>query len=266
MSKKQISKVAVNTISKGKTALPNSSGSLKGTCVHTDSKTMPSPLELQSRYLKLQTADLNCALTKMSEETQLLDLHIKPLRPGMRCAGVAVTWNAVLSNHDSSTDELPASWRVKAWDYVYPGCILVYQPGGDMSTGHLGNLFSNMIHSRGAMGAIIDGNVRDVYGHSRMKNWNPFARGASPLEAAPYLKWMTPNTPILMSGELKRYIAVHPGDMVLADDDGVIIIPKNIILPVLLEAEEIRKKEVPAEKEYATGANPLDVIEKYDVS
>jgi 4-hydroxy-4-methyl-2-oxoglutarate aldolase len=239
----------------------------KGPLIQTgDPKTMPPPLELQKRYLTLQTADLNVTLSRMDEETQLLDLRIKPLRPGMRCAGLAVTWHAMLSNYDPNPDGLPVSWRTKTWDYIYPGSILVYQPGGDMSAGHLGNLFGNMVHSRGAMGAIIDGNVRDAYGHTCIENWNPFSRGASPLEAAPYLKWMTPNTPILMSGELRRYIDVYPGDMVLADDNGVIIVPKKLILPVLLESEDIRSKEIPAEKAYASGADPLDVIKKYNVS
>lgn len=227
-------------------------------------KTMPSPLELQTRYLQLQTADVNGALSQMKEETQMLDLRIKPLRRGMRCAGPAVTWHAVLANHDPvPRDKEPWSRWTKVWEHIYPGCILVYQPGGEMSSGHLGNLYSNMVSSHGAMGAIVDGNVRDSDGHERIPNWNPFARGASPLEAAPHLKWMEPNTPILMSGELRRYIAVYPGDMVMADGDGVIIIPQKMILPTLQKAEEIREKEKPAEKAYAAGEDPDQVMKKY---
>lgn len=235
-----------------------------GPLVQTEDKTLPPPLELQQRYLDLQTADVNGALSVMKEETQMLDLHIKPLRRGMRCAGLAVTWHAVLANHDPvpRTQEPYSRW-VKVWEHIYPGSILVYQPGGEMSSGHLGNLYSNMVHSRGAMGAIVDGNVRDSDGHERISGWNPFSRGASPLEAAPHLKWMEPNVPILMSGELRRYIAVNPGDMVMADGDGVIIVPRKLIMPVLLKAEEIRNKEKPAEKAYAAGENPDDVMKKY---
>ena len=236
-----------------------------GPLIQTDeSKNMPDPLELQRRYLALQTADLNGALSQMQEETQLLDLRIKPLRRGMRCAGLAVTWHAVLANHDPvPRAQEPYSHWVKVWEHIYPGCVLVYQPGGDMSTGHLGNLYSNMVRARGALGAVVDGNVRDADGHERIAGWNPFARGSSPLEAAPYLKWMAPNTPILMSGELRRYVAVQPGDMVLADGDGVIVVPHRLILPALHKAEEIREKEKPAEKAYAAGENPDDVAKKY---
>lgn len=97
-----------------------------GPLIQTDtSKTMPSPLELQRRYLELQTADVNGALSQMQEETQLLDLRIKPLRRGMRCAGLAVTWHAVLTNHEPvPMKEAPYNGWVKVWEHIYPGCIL----------------------------------------------------------------------------------------------------------------------------------------------
>jgi regulator of RNase E activity RraA len=261
MNTAQRSRKDRNSHKKAQGPLPEARGPL----IQTDeSKTLPPPLELQQRYLALQTADVNGGLSQLQEETQLLDLRIKPLRCGMRCAGLAVTWHAVLANTDPVPRAAePYSRWTKVWEHIYPGCILVYQPGGEMSSGHLGNLYSNMVRSRGAMGAIVDGNIRDSDGHARIKGWNPFARGASPLEAAPHLKWLAPNTPILMSGELRRYIAVHPGDMVMADGDGVIIVPKKLILPALLKAEEIRRRETPAEKAYAAGENPDEVQKKY---
>lgn len=225
---------------------------------------MPSPVELARRYRQLQGGDINGALSKLSEETQLLDLHIKPLRPGTRCAGLAVTWHAVLANHDPVPRNQPPYDRwLKVWEHFHPGTVFVYQPGGEMSSGHLGNLYSNMIAARGATGAVVDGNLRDSDGHRRIPNWAPFARGASPLEAAPRLKWMQPNTPILMSGELRRYIEVFPGDMVFGDGDGVIIVPKRLILPVLHQAESTNRMEGKAEKLYAAGTDPDKVIKKY---
>ena len=220
--------------------------------------------ELARRYRQLQTADVNQALTTLHEETLLLDIRIKPLRRGLKCAGPAVTWNAVLANHDPIPREVApvTEWR-RITDCIFPGAVLVYQPGGERSCGHLGNLYANMLAARGAAGAIVDGNLRDSDAHQRIANWAPFCRGASPLEAAPYIKWMEANTPILMRGELRRWIEVSPGDMVLADGDGVIIVPQRLILPVLEEAEEIRVQEEGAEKEYAAGEDPEKVQEKY---
>jgi len=225
---------------------------------------MPSPEELARRYMRLQGGDIDIVLTELSEETQLLDIRIKPLRRGMKCAGLAVTWNAVLASEDPVPRDVEPvqSWR-KITDYVHPGSVFVYQPGGEMSSGHLGSMYGNMIAARGATGAVVDGNARDSDGHERIPNWSVFCRNTSPLEAASRIKWMQPNRPILMSGELRRWIEVVPGDMVFADGDGVIIIPKRLILPVLLSAEAAREREKKAEKLYAAGEDPDKVAAKY---
>jgi len=230
----------------------------------TRRKSMPSPEELSKRYLALQGGDINNALRGMSEETQMLDIRIKPLRRGMKCAGLAVTWNAVLASHDPVPRDVEPvkNWR-KITDCIHPGCVFVYQPGGEMSSGHLGNLYGNMIAARGATGAVVDGNARDSDGHERIPNWSVFCRNTSPLEAASRIKWMEPNTPVLMSGELRRWIEVVPGDMVFADGDGVIIIPRRLMLPVLLAAEQTRDREEAAEKLYAAGEDPEKVAQEY---
>jgi len=124
-------------------------------------------------------------------------------------------------------------------------------------------MYGNMIAARGATGAVVDGNLRDSDGHERIPNWSVFSRGTSPLEAASRIKWLEANTPILMSGELRRWIEVVPGDMVFADGDGVIIIPRRLIMPVLLKAEARMSSEINAEKAYAAGEDPEKVKAEY---
>ena len=227
---------------------------------------MLTPVQLSERYTKLQGGDIDTALHSLGEETQLLDIRIKPLTRGTKCAGIAVTWNAVLASHDPVPRDATAvkNWR-KIADCVVPGSVLVYQPGGEMSSGHLGSLYGNMIAARGATGAVVDGNLRDSDGHGRIPNWAPFSRGTSPLEAGSRIKWMEANTPILMSGELRRWVEVHPGDMVFGDGDGVIVIPERLILPVFEKAEARRVKEELAERECAAGRPPDEMMKKYGV-
>jgi len=232
-----------------------------------EKKTMPGEVELADRYLKLHGGDINQALDTLKEETQMLDLRIKPLRQGMKVAGVALTWNAVLACHDPIPASAPFfKSRFRIYEQVRPGTVLVYQPGGELSSGHFGNMYGNMVAARGARGVVVDGNVRDSDGHLEIPRWSPFSRGASPLEAGSRIKWMDCNTPILMSGELRRWIQVFPGDLVFGDGDGVMIIPRRLILPVLESAEETHAKEVLAEKEYAAGKNPDDVMKVYGVA
>jgi len=228
---------------------------------------VPTIVELSSRYKELQGADINIALHSLGEETPLLDIRIKPLRRGTKCAGVAATWNAVLASHDPVPRDTDAvkNWR-KITDCIVPGSVLVYQPGGEMSSGHLGSMYGTMLAARGATGAVVDGTLRDSDGHERIPDWAPFSRGTSPLEAASRIKWMEANTPILMSGELRRWIEVVPGDMVFADGDGVIVIPKRLIVSVLEKAEEGAAREKLAEREYAAGKDPSAVMKKYGVA
>ena len=214
--------------------------------------------------MRLQTGDLCNTLDVMGEQTQMLDLRIKPLRRGMKCAGIAVTWNAVLACHDPLPRDSKAvkSWR-HVTDFVAPGTVFVYQPGGEMSSGHLGSMYGTMISTRGAAGAVVDGNLRDSDGHEQLPDWSVFSRGTSPLEAASRIKWLEPNTPILMSGELQRWIKVVPGDMILADGDGVMVVPQKLIMPVLKKAEKVADAEEKAQKAYAAGGDPEEVAKKY---
>jgi regulator of RNase E activity RraA len=228
---------------------------------------LPSDAELAARYLAIHGGDINGALDSLKEETQLLDLRIRPLARGMKVAGIAVTWSAVLACHDPIHESAPFSrTRFRIYDHVRPGTVLVYQPGGEMSSGHLGNMYANMLAARGAVGAIVDGNLRDSDGHLQIPRWAPFSRGYSPLEAASRIKWMDCNTPILMSGELRRWIQVLPGDMVFGDGDGVIIVPRRLIMPVLEKAEATHQREILAEKDYAAGIEPDKVKAKYGVA
>ena len=227
---------------------------------------MPTPAELSRRYMALQGGDIDVALSSLGEPTQLLDIRIKPLRRGLKCAGTAVTWNAVLASHDPVPREAAAvkNWR-RVTDCIVPGSVLVYQPGGERSSGHLGSMYGNMLAARGTTGAVVDGNLRDSDGHERIPDWAPFSRGTSPLEAGSRIKWMEANTPILMSGELLRWIEVVPGDMVFGDGDGVIIIPQRLVLPVLEKAEDVAAREELAVREYAAGRDPEEVRKKYRV-
>ena len=220
------------------------------------------PVEIANRFKRCQGGDINGALDELGEETQLLSLQIKPLRRGMKMAGLAVTWNAVLSTHDpfDRTDPKIKRW-VRPTDHVTPGTVLVYQPGGEMSHGHLGSLYGTMLQTAGADGAVVDGNLRDSDGHDRLQGWAPFSRGCSPLEAASRINWLEPNKPVLMTGELRRWITVYPGDLVFGDGDGVIIVPQKLIMPVLKKAEKIAVNEDRAQAEYAKGTDP-DVVEK----
>ncbi|MAE61256.1 MAG: hypothetical protein CMJ49_07850 [Planctomycetaceae bacterium] len=220
------------------------------------------PVALSNQFMQFQGGDINGALDELGENTPLLALSIRPLRPGMKMAGLAVTWNAVLAAEDPFDRE---DAKIKRWvrptDFITPGTVLVYQPGGEMSHGHFGSLYGTMVQAAGANGVVVDGNLRDSDGHAALENWCAYSRGYSPLEAASRIIWLEPNKPVLMSGELQRWVTVYPGDMIFGDGDGVIVVPQRLIEPVLKKAGKIAGNEERAQADYAAGIDP-DVVEK----
>jgi 4-hydroxy-4-methyl-2-oxoglutarate aldolase len=108
-----------------------------------------------------------------------------------------------------------------------PGDVIVVEAGDDAMAVAGGNVCA-IAQKRGVAGFIVDGVIRDI-GESRANGFPLFARGRSPIPAAKEGPGEI-NHPIRCGG-----VVVHPGDVVVADDEGIVVIP-------LAKAEEVLKK------------------------
>jgi len=108
-----------------------------------------------------------------------------------------------------------------------PGDVIVVEAGDDAMAVAGGNVCA-IAQKRGVAGFVIDGVIRDI-GESRDKNFPLFARGRSPIPASKEGPGEI-NHPIRCGG-----VVVHPGDVVIADDEGIVVVP-------LARAEEVLKK------------------------
>jgi regulator of RNase E activity RraA len=90
-----------------------------------------------------------------------------------------------------------------------------------------------------------------------------FARYRSPIEAFGRVVTIDHQVPILMSGELTETVVVNPGDFIFGDIDGVIVIPKDLTIPVLVEAERIAGIEDAARVDFKRGDDPLEVYRRH---
>ena len=108
-----------------------------------------------------------------------------------------------------------------------PGDVIVVEAGDDAMAVAGGNVCA-IAQKRGVAGFVIDGVIRDI-GESRDKNFPLFARGRSPIPGSKEGPGEI-NHPIRCSG-----VVVHPGDVVIADDEGIVVVP-------LAKAEEVLKK------------------------
>ncbi|MEU6713993.1 methyltransferase [Nonomuraea sp. NPDC046802] len=171
-----------------------------------------SPQDVLARLAVLPTANIGDAMDRLGA----LDSRIRAVWPGARVAGRAFTiWTRSGDN----------ALIHQALDVVRPGDVIVVNGGGDESRALIGELIGQRAKNAGVAGFVIDGAVRDAEGLGEM-GMPVFARAVTP--AGPYK-----NGP----GHLGRTIAVGgvavaPGDLILGDADGVVVVP-------LAEAERV---------------------------
>ncbi len=141
-------------------------------------------------------------------------------------------------------------------------CVEVRDCGTPYALAMYGELSANSAAAHGAVGALVDGGVRDTAKLIEM-NFPVFARYRTPIEAFGRWAMLDCQVPVLIRGELTDTVQVNPGDFIFADFDGVIVIPKNLTLEVLLECERVIGIEDEARVEFARGDDPMEVFQRH---
>jgi regulator of RNase E activity RraA len=178
----------------------------------------------------------------------------------MKLAGPAFTMKG------TATAVKDEKWRYRRLSAIkemtYP-CVEVRDAGTTkFNVALYGELTATTARAHGAVGAVVDGGTRDS-GMVISMGFPLFARYRSPVEAFGRVITLEHQVPILMSGELTETVVVNPGDFIFGDLDGVIAVPKNLTLAVLLEAERIMGIEDAARLEFKNGSDPVEVFQKY---
>jgi 4-hydroxy-4-methyl-2-oxoglutarate aldolase len=169
-------------------------------------------------YRRLRPALLGHAI-----DDGFVDEKIRPLAPGTLVVGPAIT----VRLPDGDLEAL-----VPAVDQLQPGDVLVVDHGGRESLACWGELTSLAARARGCAGVIVDGAVANV-ADLREHGLPTFTRGVAALGGRRLGKdGGGVNVPIQCGG-----VAVHPGDLVVADDDGVVVVPPARLEDVRLLAE-----------------------------
>ena len=124
-----------------------------------------------------------------------------------------------------------------AMDLAKPGDVIVIDAGGFTNRAIFGELMATYCRSRGIRGIVCDGAIRDRGGISEMENFPVYARSATP--NGPYKNGPGEiNVPVVIGGKV-----VHPSDIIVGDEDGVIIIDPAIASEIADATEAVEKKE-----------------------
>lgn len=181
----------------------------------------PLPFTLWDDLLTASVATLSTALIKRGLRATMMMTGVFLLRPGVQLAGEALTVRYAPAREDQTDPALlanPEYPQRKAIELIGPGQVLVMDARGDLQAGVLGEILITRMQQRGAAGLVTDGAMRDAAG-IRALDWPVFAVGL--------------NEPVACGGVL-----VRPGDVIVGDDDGVVVLPRAVTAEIAQAARE----------------------------
>jgi regulator of RNase E activity RraA len=204
----------------------------------------------------LYTAVLADSLDELGYHNQAMREWLRPLA-GKQCfAGWARTMLCMDMYH---VPPEPYAIEIEAVDSILPGEVVVVSTAGSKRNAPWGELLSTAATARGARGAIVDGLVRDVKKIEAL-GFPLFAAGIKPVDSKGRGMVVDYNRPVECGGVL-----VNPGDLVVADFDGVIVVPAEVVPDVVRLATEKASLENNTRDELMRGAYLRDVYAKYGV-
>jgi regulator of RNase E activity RraA len=190
---------------------------------------------------EVRTADVIDALDRYNvHDSTIMSEEIKPLFENIKMVGIALTIRLIKNRKPmpimtpEEYDKYVAEWYSKENNaelflgIAEPGHVLVVEGGGYTKVGFWGSYLSLMAMDRGIVGAVIDGGCRDV-AEVRKERFPVFCRRVGRTETIGrlILRPEDVNIPVTVGDVL-----VEPGDFVMGDDDGVVIIPRELAEPV----------------------------------
>lgn len=210
--------------------------------------------ELCERYEQLYTGALTDVLDDRGMVDQTLDPEIAPLTDGTRMAGIAYP---IVGRPNWAVDEEENIRNIlQMFGDAPEHSVLMYDTNDDRSA-HIGELSVTSLKARGSRGAVVDGGARDV-AYILDRDFPVFTRYKTPADAVPrweLLKW---GDETVCGG-----VQVAPGDVVVGDVDGVVVVPADVKEEILLEGESLAETENEVREAVRESELPLDAYEKY---
>lgn len=214
--------------------------------------------DIRTRFLAVDTSNVADVLDVMGWPDQGLaaDFMPYPATAG-RLAGWAYTIRGQMTPYPLGGD----ADKMAACQGLSPGEVSVWSGDGD-GICYFGELIAIGMKERGSTGALVDGGIRDVrwLGHH---GFPVYARYRTPVQSIGRWKVNAWQVPVFLRGATVERVRIEPGDFILADEDGALVIPAAIVPKVLAESEALTATEIRIREELSNGLTLAQALERY---
>ena len=214
--------------------------------------------EIRERFLQVDTSNVADVLDQMGLPDQGLAAGFRPFPATCgKLAGWAYTIRGQMVPYDGTGDAA----KMEACHGIGVDEVGVWS-GDGAGICYFGELIALGMKERGCVGALVDGGIRDVRWIGE-HNFPVYARYRTAVQSIGRWRVTGGQEAVYLQGATSERVVIHPGDFVLCDDDGGIVIPKAQVTDVLEAAEELTRKEILIRQEIAEGMALQQALNKY---
>lgn len=220
----------------------------------------PVTTDVKRRLLTAGTAVISDVFDNLGLTPQSLDTSLFPIPaqgasfagPAYTVAGESFTWT------DGSGDRA----KLTAIDQMTPGVVAVWAGGDIRGVCCFGDLLAEAMKARGVIGVVVDGGVRDT-AYLQDMGMPMMVQYRTPSQAIGRWRVIAHQEPVKVRGAVTDWVTVNPGDLVVGDDDGVVVIPQDMVDEFDRRAASWADKDKSARRDIKKGALLIDTLNKY---
>lgn len=214
--------------------------------------------KIRERYARVDTSNVADVLDTLGYVHQSLASDFRVFPAGSaRLAGWAHTIRGQMMPYGLGGDPD----KMRACAQLQPGEVSVWSGDGE-GVCYFGELIAIGMKERGCVGSLVDGGIRDIKWIGEL-DFPVYARYHTPTQSITRWKVTGSQVPVFLRGATSKTVSVSPGDFVLGDQDGVVIIPAAVVIPVLEKAEALTRQEESIRAELRNGLTLADALAKF---
>lgn len=206
---------------------------------------------------RVRSAMISDSLDAVGVRNNAMDIRVRALRPHMRAVGLAATVEFVPDSQYDLKD--PYGDGIDFLDTLQEGEIAVLSTGGDCLSAFWGELFSAAAKGRGATGVVTDGPLRDTQQVVEL-DFPAFGQGSRTYDYKGRMRIEAIRIPVICGG-----VQVNPGDGVIADSDGIVVVPAEHLAKVSELANARAATEKTVLQDLLSGKSVREVWNAYGV-